>query len=89
MPTVREMTPLSDLGRDGEGVARRPRESDQPLVIAQDGKATAALLRIGHFERMEHERGLLLSLLGGGRDIAAGRTVDLETVLAEADALLA
>jgi len=39
-------------------------------------------------ERSEHDKELLCLLAGGDREIAAGKSYDLEAVLAEAGALL-
>ena len=64
-------------------------KSSQPVFITQRGRATAVLMSIGAFERLEAERELLLLLARGEKEIAAGIGHSLDQVLAEADALLA
>jgi len=89
MATVPQLLALSDLGPEAAGVMKRLRESNQPLAITEDGRQVAVLLSSEAYRRLEYERGLLLALLEGERDIACGRTHDIDSVFAEADALLA
>jgi hypothetical protein len=44
---------------------------------------------LSSYEEMEHEKELLRLLARGEREIETGQGYDLDTVLAEADALLA
>jgi hypothetical protein len=46
------------------------------------------MLSVEAYERGEHEREILLLLARGEQEIAAGKGDDLESVFAEADALL-
>jgi hypothetical protein len=46
------------------------------------------MLSVEAYERAEHEREILRLLARGEREIAAGAGHDLDSVLAEADALL-
>ena len=89
MATVPEMIPLSDLGPGAAGVLKGLRESNQLLAIAEEGREVAVLMSSETYRRLEYERGLLLALLEGERDIACGRTHDIDSVFAEADAILA
>ena len=68
---------------------KRIRGSKRPLLITQNGKATAVMLSIEAYECAEHERDILRSLARGEREIAAGNGHDLDDVLKEADRLLA
>jgi PHD/YefM family antitoxin component YafN of YafNO toxin-antitoxin module len=64
------------------------RLAKEPLVITQRGRAAAVLLSAEVYQQAEHERQLLRLLACGEKEIAAGKGYDLDTVLAEADALL-
>jgi PHD/YefM family antitoxin component YafN of YafNO toxin-antitoxin module len=58
-------------------------------VITQRGRAAAVMLSVEAYERAEHDRELLRILAEGEKGIEAGEGFDLDSVLAEADALLA
>jgi len=89
MPKVPDLLPVTDLRQDAAAALKRVRSSRQPLIITQRGRAAAVMLSIEAYERSEHERQLLRLLARGEQEIAAGAGVDLKTVLAEAEALLA
>lgn len=89
MPKIPEVIPVTDLRQDAAAALKKVRSSNQPLVITQRGRATAVMLSIEAFEQGEHERQILRLLARGEREIAAGRGHDLESVLREADVLLA
>ncbi|MBM4287897.1 MAG: type II toxin-antitoxin system Phd/YefM family antitoxin [Deltaproteobacteria bacterium] len=79
---------ISDLRQDAAKVLKQVRDSREPLVITQRGRAAAVLLSVESYEAAEHDKELLRLLVRGEREIEAGEGHDLETVLAEADALL-
>ena len=81
--------PITDLRQDAATVLRRIRESKEPVVITQRGRAAAVMMSAETYERAEHDRELLRLLARGEREIAAGKGYGLNAVLAEADALLA
>ncbi len=80
---------LADLVQDTNAVLRRVRASKRPLVITQRGRGTAVLLSMTAYEKTEHDRELLRLLACGEKEIAEGGGFDLDSVLADADALLA
>jgi prevent-host-death family protein len=80
---------VTDLAHDAGAVLRRLRSSKRPLVITQRGRRTAVLLSMTAYEKGEHERELLRLLACGEKEIAEGTGFDLDTVLADADAMLA
>lgn len=88
MPKVPDIVPVSDLRQDVAAVLKRLQATSEPLVITQRGRAAAVLLSVEAYERGEHERELLRQLVRGEREIRDGLGADLDTVLAEADALL-
>jgi prevent-host-death family protein len=80
--------PVTDLRQDAAAALKRLRASKQPLVITQRGRAAAVLMSMDEYEQNEHERQLLRLIARGEQEISAGKGVDLDVVLAEADALL-
>lgn len=89
MVKVPDIVPVSDLRQDAAAVLQRSRANRAPVFITQRGRATAVLVSLEEYEQNARERELLLLLARGEKEIAAGRGHDLDTVLAEADALLA
>lgn len=88
MPKLSDIIPVTDLRQDAAAALKRVRESKQPLVITQRGRAAAVLLSVEAYEHAESERQILKLLARGEREIAAGKGHDLDAVLAEADRLL-
>ena len=88
MSKVPKIIPITDLRQDAAAVLRQVNSQSEPLIITQRGRAAAVMLSVEAFERGEHERQILLMLARGDREIAAGRGVGLDEVLAEADLLL-
>ncbi|MDF0651615.1 MAG: prevent-host-death family protein [Nitrospira sp. LK265] len=81
--------PVTDLRRGAGAALKRVRASRRPVVITQRGRAAAIMLSVEAYEDREHERELLCLLARGEREIAAGKGHDLNSVLDEADSLLA
>jgi len=88
MPKIPNIIPVTDLRQDAAAALERVKTSKQPVVITQRGRAAAVLLSMEEYERGEHERQLLRLLARGEKEIAAGKGFDLDTVLADADAIL-
>ena len=89
MSKVPSLVPITDLRQDAASVLKRVRSSGEPVFITQRGRAAAVMMSTEAFEKAEHDRHLLRLLARGDNEIAAGKGYDLESVLAEADALLA
>jgi prevent-host-death family protein len=88
MSKVPHIIPITDLRQDAASVLKRVRESKQPIFITQRGRAAAVIQSPEAYERGEQDREQLRNLARGDKEIAAGEGHDLESVLAEADALL-
>lgn len=82
------IVPITDLRQDAAAVLERLRDSGEPVVITQRGRAAAVLLSPEVYERSEQERELLRRLARGELEIREDRGVDLNDVLAEADEIL-
>ena len=89
MGKLLNIIPVSDLRQDAAKVLKRVKDSREPVVITQRGRAAAVMLSVEAFEQSERDRELLRLLVKGEREIEAGEGHDLDSVLAEADALLA
>ena len=89
MGQLPDIIPITDLRHGAAAALKHVKSSKQPVVITQRGRAVAVLLSMESYERAEHERQLLRLLARGEQEIAAGRGVELDEVLAEADDLLA
>jgi prevent-host-death family protein len=88
MAKVPKIVPVTDLRQDAAAVLKKLKDSEEPLVITQRGRATAVLLNLDAYERAQHERELLRLLALGEREIAKGEGYSLDSILREADALL-
>ena len=86
MPNI---IPITDLRQDAAGVLKRVRGSKDPVFITQRGRAAAVMMSTETYEKAEHDREILRLLAQGDKEIAAGKGYDLDTVLAELDAILA
>ena len=63
MPKVLRIVPVSDLGQDAAAVLRRVRNSREPLIITQRGRAAAVLLSVEEYERENSSAGFSVLLL--------------------------
>ena len=88
MGNILPIIPVSDLRQDAAKVLKRVRDSREPLIITQRGRAAAVLLSLETYERSEREKELLKLLARGEKEMVVSEGYDLDAVLAEADALL-
>jgi len=89
MGKLLNIIPVSDLRQNAAKVLRQLRNIKAPLVVTQRGRAAAVLISVEAYEKSEHEKEILRLLAKGDREIEMGEGYDLNTVLAEADSLLA
>jgi prevent-host-death family protein len=89
MTKIPQIIPVTDLRQDAAAVLKRLKGGKRPLVITQRGRAAAVIISIEAYERSERERELLRLLARGDREIARGKGYSLESVMAEASALIA
>jgi len=81
--------PVSDLRQDAAKLLKQLNKSKEPLIITQRGRAAAVMIGVEAYEKSEHEKELLRLLAKGDKEIELGEGYDLNTVLADAEALLA
>jgi prevent-host-death family protein len=89
MSKLSNIIPVSDLRQDAAKLLKQLNKSNAPFIITQRGRAAAVMIGVEAYERSEHEKELLRLLAKGDREIELGEGCDLDTVFAEADALLA
>jgi prevent-host-death family protein len=88
MSAIPTIVPISELRQDASAILKRASASGEPVFITQHGRASAVLVSAGAYERAQHDFEILRLLARGEADIEAGVGYDLETVMAEAEALL-
>ena len=88
MAKIPNIIPITDLRQDATTIVKRVTASREPLVITQRGRAAAVMVSMEAYEHSQHELELLRLLARGEKEIEAGKGVDLDAVLAEADSLL-
>ena len=88
MGKLLDIIPVSDLRQNAAKILKQLKDSKEPLIITQRGRAAAVMLSVETFERSEHDKELLRLLVKGEREIGIGEGYDLEAVLAEADSIL-
>ena len=88
MGKLSNIIPVRDLRQGAAKLLKQLKNSKEPLMITQRGRATAVMIGVNAYEKSEHEKELLRLLAMGEREIEIGEGYDLDTVLAEADALL-
>jgi len=89
MGKLSNIIPVSDLRQDAANLLKKLQNSKEPLIITQRGRATAVIVSVEAYEKSEHEKEMLRLLARGDREIEMGQGYDLDTVFAEADAILA
>ena len=89
MGKLSNIIPVSDLRQDAAKLLKQLRKNKEPLIITQRGRATAVMISVDAYEKSEHEKELLRLLAKEDREIKIGEGYDMDTVLAEADVLLA
>jgi prevent-host-death family protein len=88
MAKLPDIVPITDLRQDAAAVLSRLRNSDDPIVVTQRGRAVAVLQGVDSYEQGERERDILRKLAAGEQDLAAGRAHAFDELMAEAKKLL-
>jgi len=88
MGKLLNIIPVSDLRKDAANVLKQLKNSKEPIIITQRGRAAAIMQSVETFEQSEHDKEVLRLLAKGEREIEIGKGYDLEAVLAEADLIL-
>jgi prevent-host-death family protein len=75
MDAFRDVEPVTTLKREASELIERARERQSPILITQNGRATAVLQDIESFERQRRILTMLRLLAQGERDYETGRTL--------------
>ena len=88
MSRMPNIVPISDLRQGAAALLRKVKDSREPVVVTQRGRAAAVLLSIDEYERREQDKEILKMLVQGEKEIVAGVGHDLDEILADADRLM-
>ncbi len=88
MGKLSNIIPVSDLRQDAAKLLKQLQTNDEPLIITQRGRASAVILGVDAYEKLEHEKEILRLLAKGEQEIEAGIGYDLDSVLVVADDFL-
>ena len=89
MQKTPHIIPISDLRQNASGIVKQLSSSNDPLFITQRGRAAAVMMSMQEYEYSQHELEILRLLARGEKEIEAGIGYDLESIMAEADEILA
>ncbi len=84
MGTLPKIVPVSELRDEAASLLAGLQDSGEPVVITQRGRAAAVLMSVDAYEKGADQRALLLRLLEGEKELAAGKGRSLDDVLAAA-----
>jgi prevent-host-death family protein len=70
-----QIKPISYVKANAAELISQMRETREPIIITQNGEATAVLQDVASYEATQETLALLRILAMGDDDIAAGRTV--------------
>ena len=83
-----DIEPITTLKRDAAGLIERAEERRAPIIITQNGRATAVLQDVASYAEDRDAFALLKLAIQGERDIVDGRRVTLAEHRARTRALL-
>jgi prevent-host-death family protein len=88
MKAVPRIIPISELRQEVASIVKDLTSSPDPVVVTQRGRAAVVMLSAESYQKSQHELEILKILARGETEIAAGETVPMDQVLAEADKIL-
>lgn len=77
--------PISYLKSHAAEIVKDLSDSQEPMLITQNGEAKLVVMDVRSYERQEETLALLKILAMGNRDIEQGRFRDAEEIFAELD----
>jgi len=81
MKYASRIKPISYLKANAAKVVRGLAESGKPMIITQNGEATAVIQDMASYEQTQETLALLKLLAMGNQDIEAGRTKPARAVV--------
>ena len=88
MDFAKSIEPVTALKSRSADLIRKARESGMPLVITQNGRATAVLMDVESYERQRQALLLLRFAAQGDGELRAGQGVDHEQARAQLETKL-
>ena len=76
-----QIKPISYVKANAAEIISRMRETGEPIIITQNGEATAVLQDIASYEATQETLAMLKLIEMGRADIAAGRTKPFQEVI--------
>ena len=76
-----QIKPISYFKANAAEIVRQLAVQREPMVITQNGEATAVIQDIASYEETQETMALLKILALGNRQIEAGRVISAETVI--------
>jgi prevent-host-death family protein len=83
-----DIQPVSDFRANASALIQQARDSGRPLVLTQRGRSAAVVIDIRSYQRLLDEIEELRDVQRGLADVAAGRVVAHEDVVARVEARL-
>jgi len=80
-----QIKPISYLKSHAAEIVKDISESQEPMLITQNGEAKLVVMDVRSYEQQEETLALLKILAMGSRDIEHGRYRDVEELFAELD----
>ena len=79
----KSIKPISYVKAHAADIIRDVTETRTPIIITQNGEATAVLLDIASYEQIQESMALLKILALSQKDVAAGRVEPVEKAFAD------
>lgn len=70
---LENIAPITDLKRDAAGLIDKAADERSPIVITQNGRATAVLQDVQSYEEQQREFAMLKLVIQGEQEIRSGR----------------
>ncbi len=77
-----QIKPISYVKANAAEIIKEMTETREPIIITQNGEATAVLQDVASYEATLETLAMLKIVAMGNQDIAAGRTVPLDEAFA-------
>ena len=88
MDIKNDIKPISYIKTHAAEMLKRVNETQNPIIITQNGEARAVLLATDSYQKMIKSIGILKLLATGEKEIADGRVVDNDEVFAKSEEII-
>ena len=77
------LQPVTEVKRRATELIKELQETKQPMLITQHGRAAAVMMDVESYDAMQRRMEILMALSEGRRELAEGRGIPHEQVMAE------